>query len=274
MSLATRLLSAISIVVAQLTVAPSLEAQSDPDYLITFTSGDVILGESIVVDLTLTNNGEDILAVQGGVCHDPDALELVEAEFGPDGDALDRTFWAVTQQGDDGYTWTFTMNVITMAVVSTGTTLDSVVRATYVAVGDNAVAGSTTTLENCETLGNPIVENRVILAGTGDDLIPDYEPGTISFLPEPNFIRGDCDDDSLVALADGLEMLGELFQGDAQGMCAAACDANNDDAYTITDPIYLFTFLFLDGPAPPIQYPDCGIRQEGADDCWVQASCE
>lgn len=85
------------------------------------------------------------------------------------------------------------------------------------------------------------------------------------------FLRGDCNSDTNVDIADAVSSLAVLFSGEAT-ICLDACDINDDGTHNIADPIYLVAFLFDPGnPAPAAPYPACGFDSPGADglSCFV-----
>lgn len=97
------------------------------------------------------------------------------------------------------------------------------------------------------------------------DLEPRVEPPTLDigadeFIPEPpEFIRGDCFQDSATNLADAITLLNHLFvPGVAVPPCLVACDFNDDGSLNIADPVYLLAYLFSGGPPPPSPFPLCG----------------
>lgn len=91
---------------------------------------------------------------------------------------------------------------------------------------------------------------------------------------EEPFIRGDCNGDSGLDIADAITGLGILFSGDTPSLCESACDANDDDAFDIADQIHLLAGLFSSGPAPTAPYPTCG--PDPTPDllpCFIHAAC-
>lgn len=82
----------------------------------------------------------------------------------------------------------------------------------------------------------------------------------------PDFIRGDCNDDSEVDLSDAVCALSWLFLGGQPPGCLAAANANGDDAVDLSDPVWALEFLFLGGPPPAPPFPGCGPGQLPADD--------
>ena len=79
------------------------------------------------------------------------------------------------------------------------------------------------------------------------------------------FLRGDCNDDSAVDLADAVCILTWLFGGEAATGCIAALNTNGDGDVNIADPVALLTFLFGGGPSPVSPFPDCGPGMLPAD---------
>ena len=75
------------------------------------------------------------------------------------------------------------------------------------------------------------------------------------------FLRGDCNHDSAVDVADGVHGLAYLFSG-AQIGCADSCDNNNDGMLDIADPVYLLSFLFGAGPVPAEPFTSCGVETD------------
>lgn len=75
---------------------------------------------------------------------------------------------------------------------------------------------------------------------------------------EPEFRRGDANGSSGIDLADGVSILGELFQGGPISSCRDAEDANDDGMIDLSDATFIFSWLFLGGPEMPVPGPVCG----------------
>jgi 1,4-alpha-glucan branching enzyme len=75
---------------------------------------------------------------------------------------------------------------------------------------------------------------------------------------EPGFVRGDCDGDGVLDIADPLRALWALFLDAGRGDCWAACDADADNAVSVTDALYTLSFVFRSGPPPAAPWPECG----------------
>ena len=135
-----------------------------------------------------------------------------------------------------------------------------------------------TRFEFTDILGSPVpVKNKVIgndreLAVATVDLRLAFRPFTV--LP---YIRGDCNNDGLTNIADGIFMLLDLFQdGASNESCFSSCDSNDDKLFDQTDAIYMFNYQFSldDGPQPPAPFPFCGRADDGEEICLEQTSCE
>ncbi len=82
-----------------------------------------------------------------------------------------------------------------------------------------------------------------------------------------NFIRGDCNNNGLVAglTGDIWFMLRFLFlEDEMEPECEIACDANDDNNIDVADAIYLLSWMFTRGPMPPDPSP---MQGAGFDSC-------
>ena len=74
----------------------------------------------------------------------------------------------------------------------------------------------------------------------------------------PRFVRGDCNDDRVINLSDGVCILEWLFCGGESPACLPVANTNGDGALDITDAIHLLRYLFLGGPPAAVPYHACG----------------
>ena len=79
------------------------------------------------------------------------------------------------------------------------------------------------------------------------------------------FIRGDCNGDDGVNLADAICTFNWLFAGTQEPGCVAAVNTNGDAAANISDATYLLNYLFLGAAEPVAPFPDCGLGMLPAD---------
>ena len=122
--------------------------------------------------------------------------------------------------------------------------------------------------EDCDINGIP--DECDIAAGAADadgDGIPDVCTGQ-------NFIRGECNGDDSITIADAIFLLGFLFNSGPAPTCQDACDINDDSGIDIGDGVYLLAYLFSAGPNPQNPFPDCGIDPTAdALECDAFAAC-
>ena len=133
---------------------------------------------------------------------------------------------------------------------------------------------TTTALTWSNDLGSPPVANIVVVGGSSLD--PSLTDGTVTLNPayappDTPFVRGNCNGDDRVDIADGIWILNEMFQGGPAGTCVEACDANSDDMTDTADAIFVISYRLLSGPMPTAPFPECGI-EEGAD-CESASYC-
>ncbi|MGE3167097.1 MAG: hypothetical protein AB7O52_19500 [Planctomycetota bacterium] len=77
--------------------------------------------------------------------------------------------------------------------------------------------------------------------------------------PAPqNFMRGDCNVDSAVNIADVIFGLDVLFGAGSSPPCEDSCDGNDDGAFNIADMVAILNYLFVGGalPEPLLCGPD------------------
>ncbi|HLU48012.1 MAG TPA: hypothetical protein VK116_08000, partial [Planctomycetota bacterium] len=92
----------------------------------------------------------------------------------------------------------------------------------------------------------------------GDEIDFGSDPADPTSVPFAGiaFLRGNCNGDGTLDLADAVFGLGFLFQGGSEPVCRESCDANGDGRHDLSDAVYTLGFLFLGTPAPGA-YPEC-----------------
>ena len=121
-------------------------------------------------------------------------------------------------------------------------------------------------------LGMPPILNTVVVNAAS--LAVEFNDGGIELIEivEIAFMRGDCNSDGQVNVADPIHSINRIFQGQpAVENCPASCDANGDDAFDASDIVYLLNYRFSGGPTPPAPFPSCGL-DNGAD-CQEFSAC-
>lgn len=84
----------------------------------------------------------------------------------------------------------------------------------------------------------------------GDERAAGTDPSDPGDFPVHSFLRGNCNGDAGLDLADPVSGLLYLFAGGQEPPCLAACDSNGLDGVDIADMTFLLEYLFLGGPAP------------------------
>ena len=108
--------------------------------------------------------------------------------------------------------------------------------------------------ENTTNNRGQILYDQWLLSGKGPPVIMDAQ--TIQ-LDADDFVRGDCNVDGGVDVADAISLLGVLFSGADPSSCRDSCDGNDDGTQDIADAITVLGFLFTQGSPFPAPYPNC-----------------
>ena len=166
--------------------------------------------------------------------------------------------------------WTIgTVYSFTSANVAAFGTATPVIEIEYGISGLAGSAATSTPLTFSNALGNPTVDNVVVVAGLSLDAA--FVDGSVNLEPvtDTPFLRGDCNSDLKADIADGVWILNFLFQAGPAGACAEACDADDNGDLDMVDAMYIIQYRLLNGPAPAAPFPECGI--EAGADCDASA---
>jgi len=109
--------------------------------------------------------------------------------------------------------------------------------------------------------GDVAISNRVAVFNESypADISSDYGAClTVSGQHDSEFIRGDCNSDELVDIADPAATMSYLFLGVYSPACLDACDSNDDGVVDLADAVMTLRWLFKLGPIIPMPYPDRG----------------
>jgi hypothetical protein len=83
--------------------------------------------------------------------------------------------------------------------------------------------------------------------------------GQICVIGGAQFIRGDCNTDYLVDIADPAATMSYLFLSVHDPKCLDACDSNDDGLVDLADVCATLRYLFKLGPDPLPPFPDAGF---------------
>jgi len=249
----------------------TLEPEAPP---FLFTAADrTVSGSTFCTDLSIAQVAGTAIETAGfqmSIVHDPAVLSAQGASEAPLLAALNGG------AGADFFTATVLANGITIGAIYSNdlsetifyTSESTVVEACYdVLVASGSTA--TTSLDFAPN-GMPLIENLVTSATTVH--AAEGQSATIELVPEPEFIRSDCNSDGQLNIADGIFTLNFLFLGGSQGSCNAACDANSDGVIDTADAIFTFTYQFSDGAPPTAPFPSCGPSPSG-ESCNSNPGC-
>ena len=241
----------------------SAQTTIDLNYRLHFaTPGTVAVDSVFPVDVLfdVEMGAPQVSGLSLGICHDPTRLAPQSAVSGPVLDTIKNGAPAdfIDVQADPTLGATFGLIICftgcaTLAGPETNLVLMTI---DVAAVGSNE---GLTLLEYCDTVaigGNPVPTSIVTTAASSST--PITEAGEITIVVT-NFLRGDCDADGSLTIADAVGMLGQLFDGGPLMFpCEDACDVNDDAGLNIADPVRILSYLFSGGLAPPAPFPDCG----------------
>lgn len=92
--------------------------------------------------------------------------------------------------------------------------------------------------------------DNAVYTATGSVGVAERFSNRIRVLDEPTFVRGDCNEDGFVDIADGVEVARVVFQGAAVA-CRDACDANDDGGVDVSDVLFVLTVALGSGASFP-----------------------
>lgn len=126
-------------------------------------------------------------------------------------------------------------------------------------------------------LGNPPVS--IVLVAGGASITLEGEAPEIEVLPNSPFVRGDCNDDALVDVADVIYIIAAQFPAQYDPAlypvdCGLACDANGDMVFDLADAVFLVDYRFQGGSPPSAPFPDCDVAAgQSRGGCEAYLSC-
>ncbi len=87
-------------------------------------------------------------------------------------------------------------------------------------------------------------------------------------------MRGDCNADASINIADAIALLGYLFGGASEPVCLEACNGNDDGDVNIADAVAILGHLFAGAGPLPAPHPDCGSDPTPSSTCTeTQPGC-
>ncbi len=129
---------------------------------------------------------------------------------------------------------------------------------------DAGAAPGVTPISFVDGLGMPPI-NNLLIDPAGGVSSPGTSDGSVTLLDFNEFVRGDCNNDTTIDIADGVYGINFLFAGGPDPVCDDACDPNDDGSIDVTDSIFIWNYLLLDGAAPVAPFPAAGIDPTTSD---------
>ncbi len=91
---------------------------------------------------------------------------------------------------------------------------------------------------------------------------------------QPLFLRGNCNSDAAVNIADAVKVLSYLFGDTDDPLCLEACNANDDSDVNIADAVAILSYLFGGGEDLPAPSAACGVDPTPSTSCaQTQPEC-
>ncbi len=103
---------------------------------------------------------------------------------------------------------------------------------------------------------NLLLDSCDIASGSSNDADGSGIPDECEDTP---FIRGECNGDDAISIADAIFLLSFLFNGGAASTCQDASDLNDDGGIDIGDAVNLLSYLFIGASDPAAPFPACGL---------------
>ncbi len=84
----------------------------------------------------------------------------------------------------------------------------------------------------------------------GDEIDAGTDPADASSVPGDRFLRGDCDANGRLNIADAVHLIFHLYGGGGAPGCREACDTDGSGSLELGDALRVLNFLFGEGAAP------------------------
>ncbi|MGE3164451.1 MAG: hypothetical protein AB7O52_06075 [Planctomycetota bacterium] len=213
-----------------------------PNFLTAGSATAILTAGTVDSDILLTNV-DPVAAAQVALTYD-DAL-ITPASAAPVGPAATAGFFEL-QPGSPsgelaiGLVMDFGDPLPGIAPIPAGT--DVAIATITWTINPLAPTPSSSPLVLTDGIGSPAVSNLLVFADAGTES-PNLVDGAINIVNFNPFLRGDCNADVQVDIADGVYLLNFLFQSGPDPVCDDACDFNDDGSLDATDAIQTFNYV-------------------------------
>jgi hypothetical protein len=149
-----------------------------------------------------------------------------------------------------------------------------------VTVGYEGVAGALLGVEGMTSspltwssaVGTPPVSLVVVVDGSSYPAATSDGSVTFNGSVAIPFERGDSNRDGIINIADIISNLNQQFHG-TPILCSIANDANDDDLVDLADPVYVATWIFLEGAEPPYPFGACDTDPGQTPEDCLESGC-
>lgn len=213
-----------------------------PNFLTAGSATAILTAGTVDSDILLTNV-DPVAAAQIALTYD-DSL-ITPASAAPVGPAASAGFFEL-QPGSPsgelaiGIVMDFGDPLPGVAPIPAGT--DVAIATITWNINPLAPTPSSSPLVLTDGIGSPAVDNLLVFADAGTES-PNLVDGAINIVNFNPFLRGDCNNDVQVDIADGIYLLNFLFQSGPVPFCDDACDFNDDGSLDSTDAIQTFNYV-------------------------------
>jgi len=208
--------------------------------------------------LSIASTSPDPLhAFSFGVCHDPSEGSVQQLDLGVDLQPNPPDFIQVVIE-PGGWTAAVVMSFLNSQPFPAGSE-QRVIEAQY-EIDLTSPVGFTEFCP-CETIGDPPLAIRMVTEA-GESIWPEFECFSLVIVDPIFFVRGDCNGDGGINVADAVYLLDYLFIGSVVLPCEDAGDIDDDGALNIADPINFLAYLFSGGPPPAAPNPVTGCGED------------
>lgn len=234
-------------------------AQSGSDFILSLTSTFDAAENQLRVDVSIDNAGGDMQGFNIDVCHDsslltPDAILCgppLQALNGGTGPGLVLPY--IDAYGGIVYGVVFS-NFGGSETIPIGS-YPQMFQIRYDLIGAQAIDSELCfcDIPPCSSGSCSVAATEIVVGGQS------YSPALNCFsIFDGDYLRGDCNVDGSINIADPIYALAYLFNQGTIPPCMEAADANGDLGIDLADSLYLLNYINGLGPAPPVPFPDCG----------------
>ena len=233
-------------------------AQSGSDFILAMTSTFDTAANQLLVDVSIDNAGGDMQAFNIDVCHDSSLLSPDAILCGPPLQVLNGGTGpglVLPYISSEGIVYGVVFSAFGASETIPIGFYPQMFQIRYDLIGAQAIESELCfcNIPPCSTGSCSVAETIIVVGGET------YSPALNCFgIFDGDYLRGDCNVDGSINIADPIYGLAYLFNLGTIPPCMEAADANGDLGIDLADALYLLTYINGMGPEPPAPFPDCG----------------